>query len=104
MLEGLHGVENHPECGDNNEQHRDGGHSLGGAAGLWLLQEVPQELLIRHKSAGPEVLHVIDDQLAGLSLHFLLHVLFAGGKLESAAGLKVNFLLNESLCILGQVS
>ena len=58
MLEGLHGVENHPECGDNNEQHRDGGHSLGGAAGLWLLQEVPEELLIRHKSAGPEVLHV----------------------------------------------
>ena len=92
MLEGGHGVENHPECGDHHEQHRDGGHGLGGTAGVRLLQEVPEELLVRDKSPGPEVLHVINDQFAGLSLHLLLNVLPPRGKLESAASLKINVL------------
>ena len=51
VLELGHRVEDHPNGGDDHEQHGDGGHRLGGHRCVRLLQQIPQKLLIRNKSS-----------------------------------------------------
>ena len=45
-LEPRHGVESHPDGGDDDEHHRDEGDKVGSAGGLRVLHQVPHTLLV----------------------------------------------------------
>ena len=45
-LESRHGVEGHPDGGDDDKHHGDEGHDVGGGGGLGVLHQVPDALLI----------------------------------------------------------
>ena len=41
-----HGVESHPDGGDNDEHHGDVGHDVSGGRGLRVLHQVPDTLMV----------------------------------------------------------